>query len=130
MKRPDRITIISVYHFVVAGLLLLGACAMLAVPFIVSIAARGDPDAEVAIPIVAIVMAIAIFFVLALAVAHGVVGWGLWALKPWARIGSIVLAALGLVNVPVGTIIGLLILWYLFQPEARTAFEAGAPPVS
>jgi hypothetical protein len=120
MKRPDWITIISIYHYFVAGLFVLGLCVMIAVPFIV--AAAPDADAAAAVPIVAIVTVIAVFILLIFAAGFGVIGWGLWTLKPWARMGAIVLAGLSLLSVPIGTIIGGLTLWYLFQPEARAAF--------
>ncbi|MHA1606382.1 MAG: DUF7144 family membrane protein [Candidatus Freyarchaeota archaeon] len=66
-----------------------------------------------------------------------VIGWGLLALKGWARILAIVFAILGLLGglaslivFPIGTIIGIIeiilsiiILWYLFKPEIASAFE-------
>ena len=118
MKRPDGVTIIGIYHYIVAGLSVLGACFMIAVPFIVAAA----PHTEEAVPIVAIVTVVVLIILLAFAAGHAVVGWGLWTLKPWARMGAIVLAGLSLLSVPVGTIIGVLVLWYLYQPEARAAF--------
>ncbi|MDI6917577.1 MAG: hypothetical protein QMC80_07250 [Thermoplasmatales archaeon] len=51
------------------------------------------------------------------------IGWGLWTLKGWARTIAIILAILSLCNIPVGTIIGIIILWYLFKPEIKAAFE-------
>jgi hypothetical protein len=122
MKRPDGVTILAIYHYVMAGIVALVSCALVAVPFVVAAAVQAEPDAAPAVPIVAIVIAVAIVILLAIAVGYGVVGWGLWTLKPWARLGAIVLAVLGLLNVPLGTIIGVVTLWYLFQPEGRAAF--------
>jgi len=122
MKRPDGVTMVSIYCFVAAGFSLLGVCAVAALPFIVMAAAQSDPDARPAVAIlgaVAIVGGIATLFWAAL---NAAVGWGLWRMQPWARWAAIVLAALGLLSVPIGTVIGALILWYLFQPEARRAF--------
>ena len=58
-------------------------------------------------------------------------GFGLLARKSWARILGIVIAGLGLVNFPVGTLLGLYALWVLLQdaggdyfgrrPQARRA---------
>lgn len=120
MKRPDGVTILSIYHYFVAALFVLGTCCMIAIPFMV--AAIPEPDAAATVPVVAIVVAVVAFILLAFAALYGVIGWGLWALKPWARLGAIVLAGLSLVAIPVGTIVGGLTLYYLFQPEARTAF--------
>ncbi len=128
MKRPEGVSIVSVYCYIAAGLMVLGACAVLVIPLIVGWVSTQDVQAREALPIVAIVMAVIMLFLLALAVAYAAVGWGLWNLKPWARWGAIVLAILGLTNVPIGTIIGVLILWYLFQPEARAAFGEAVGP--
>jgi len=44
-------------------------------------------------------------------------------LRPWARIGAVILAILGMITcVPVGTVLGAVIVWYLFQPTAKAAF--------
>jgi|GEM_PF-754335 len=60
-------------------------------------------------------------------VLYFLVGWGLWNLKPWARTVSIVLAIISLIGFPIGTILGIIILWYLFKPEIKAAFGVGPP---
>ena len=55
-----------------------------------------------------------------------VTGWGLWRLKGWARWVAIGLAAISLLAIPIGTVIGALIIWYLFKGEVKQAFEAQA----
>ena len=62
----------------------------------------------------------------ALAVPGLLAGWGLLTHKPWARILAIVVGMLGLINVPVGTAIGLYTLWALTQPAAIEYFAAPA----
>jgi hypothetical protein len=59
----------------------------------------------------------------ALGIPGLVAGAGLLARKSWARILAIVVAILGLVNVPIGTLIGLYALWVLMQ-EAATEYFA------
>lgn len=122
-RRPDGLTLVAIVHFVEAGLFMLLACFLAMIPFIVGTALRGEPDADVAIPIVSITMGILVFLFFVYGLANAVVGWGLWQRQPWARIGAIALSVLRLFSVPVGTIIGGLILWYLFQPEGQAAFE-------
>ncbi len=51
-----------------------------------------------------------------------VVAYGLWNLQPWARTVAIVFAIIGLLSFPIGTIISIIILWYLFKPEIKEAF--------
>lgn len=54
-------------------------------------------------------------------------GIGLFSCKPWARILTLVMAAIGLLNVPVGTLKGVYIIWVLVQTETITLFEKGCP---
>ncbi|PKP58901.1 MAG: hypothetical protein CVT89_02085 [Candidatus Altiarchaeales archaeon HGW-Altiarchaeales-2] len=42
-----------------------------------------------------------------------VVAYGIWNLKKWARIAGIVLAVISLISIPIGTIIGIVILYFL-----------------
>ncbi len=59
---------------------------------------------------------------LALGVAMGVVGYGLRTLKPWVRIPAIILAALGLLGFPVGTLINGYVLYLLLCAKGRYIF--------
>jgi len=65
-----------------------------------------------------IVMLLAYF---GLSVAAGV---GLLMRKQWGRILAIIHAALSLINIPIGTIIGALTLVYLRKSKTREYFEA------
>jgi len=69
------------------------------------------------------------------AAIYALIGWGLWGVKNWARIVTIVFAALwaaltllGLVSqFTIGGVIGLaidaLIIWYLLKPDVAGAFK-------
>ncbi len=54
-------------------------------------------------------------------------GIGLFSCRPWARILTLVMAAMGLLNIPVGTLKGVYIIWVLVQPETVSLFEKGCP---
>jgi len=54
-----------------------------------------------------------------------IITWGLWNLKEWAWFIAVVFAVLGLLHFPIGTLINLFILWYLFKPEVKAAFKQG-----
>jgi len=54
-------------------------------------------------------------------------GIGLWNLRPWGRTLQIVLACIGLIGIPIGTLISGLILYYLFRPGIKVLFS-GKPP--
>ena len=56
-------------------------------------------------------------------------GYGLLKFKPWARILGIVLSALNLINIPLGTMLGAYGLWVLFSSDTERLFD-GAPIVT
>ena len=51
-----------------------------------------------------------------------IAGIGLLKLQPWARILAIVISALDLLNVPIGTALGVYGLWVLLQAETERLF--------
>lgn len=89
---------------------------------IVGIAA--DPvDADVAQPILAIVGSVLTVFLLVVSLPGIIVGVGLLKFKPWARIFGIVLSALHLINIPIGTALGIYGLWVLLNSETERLFN-------
>ena len=117
MKRPDGITVLSVYHFVVGAILALCVCAVLAI--LVAAFLDGSPDAAVAVIILALA-AVMLFIFLAANVAAG---WALLKMQAWGRWLAIALATLSLPGFPVGTAIGGASIWYLLQPQIKDAFQ-------
>ncbi len=59
---------------------------------------------------------------IAFAALSGAVGYGLLNLKSWARMAAIVLAILSLCSFPIGTILGGVVLYFMFQEENVQAF--------
>ena len=55
-------------------------------------------------------------------------GIGLFSCKQWARMLTLVMAALGLLNIPIGTLKGVYIIWVLVQSETVSLFAKGCPP--
>jgi hypothetical protein len=49
-------------------------------------------------------------------------GWGLLKRRRWARILGIILAAVSLIQFPLGTVIGAYALWVLFNKQTETMF--------
>ena len=62
--------------------------------------------------------------VLICAVPGIVAGIGLLKFRPWARILTIVLSALNLFNVPIGTAVGVYGLWTLLNSETEQLFRS------
>ena len=70
-------------------------------------------------------MAVGISFVImALCAARVVAGWGLRTLRPWARKPGIVVAAIGLLGFPIGTLINAYVLWLLASRNGRMVLSA------
>lgn len=122
--RSDGTTLIAIYHFISGFVSLLGVCGMISMPLIVGLAAgsSGDPDAGSATAITAVMGLLAggLFFVVS--AANWIVGWGLWRQREWARVTAIGLAILRLINIPLGTVIGGLIIWHLLREEVKAEF--------
>ena len=79
-----------------------------------------DPnDAAVALPIIGIAGTALVVFLVAVSLPGLVAGIGLLKRRPWARILGIIVAILSLVNIPIGTIVGIYGLWVLFSSETE-----------
>jgi len=120
MKRPDGVSIIAIYHFVVAVPCLLGVCAILgfAVPGVLS---EGTEGLDLFWAFFS--LGIGLLILLVAGIASVVAGWGLLKLKDWARWLTIALAITSLFAVPLGTLIGAAIIWYLLKDEVKAAFQ-------
>lgn len=51
-------------------------------------------------------------------------GWGVLKHRRWARILILIVAVLNLLNIPIGTAVGVYTLWVLMQDEAEALFAA------
>lgn len=92
--------------------MLLGFVAMI----ITAASARIPPDEQVGLIITATLF-------LLFGVFQGVVGWGLRGLKTWARWIGVVLSGIGLLGIPVGTLISIYFLYLLLSPKANVVFS-------
>jgi hypothetical protein len=59
-----------------------------------------------------------------------IAGFGLLRYRQWARTLTIVLSAVNLMNVPLGTALGLYGLWVLLSPETEPLFAVHPPRMS
>jgi hypothetical protein len=90
-------------------------------------AATSDPDAAAAPAIVGLIVVGLALLMLVLTIPGALAGWGLLNGKSWARILTIVLSALNLVNVPIGTALGIYGIWVMVNPEVEAQFSGRAP---
>ena len=111
-----------------AVLMVLGPAILAGLAGMVS--TSGDPDAAVGATILGFAgIAVTLFFG-TLAVAFLLTGWGLFKLKPWARIAGIIMAAICLTDIPVGTAFGIYALIVLFKKDTEALFARSVAPVS
>ena len=113
--------LIALLFFVIFGIGMLG---------IAGAAAHEKPEALIAVPIVGAFGVFLVGLIAIISVPGIIVGYGLLNYKPWARILGIVLSALNLLSVPIGTAIGVYGLWVLLNSETEQLFLSGAakPP--
>jgi hypothetical protein len=60
---------------------------------------------------------------LVMGVLQFVAGWGLRKLRSWAKIPAALLAAVSLLSIPIGTLIGIYILYLLFSEKGKTVLS-------
>ncbi len=122
----DHVTILAVVFIGLSGISLLIAVVGLlffgGVAGIVGIAAQHEPDARIAVPILGGI-GLAIFTIATVLAVPGLVtGIGLLKLRSWARLLGVVLSALNLLNIPLGTLMGVYGLWVLLSPDTEQLF--------
>jgi len=142
MGRPVGVTILAILNFIGAAFCLLGGIGMiLGGGFIASMLSQGQSSAGAA-GILAGLGAAAGVFIIIVGGVSALVGFGLWKLKEWARIVSIVLygisAALQLLGL-LGSLahfnafaviwsvfwvaVDAFVIMYLLKPEVKAAFR-------
>jgi hypothetical protein len=105
---------------VLGSLFGLGLMALLGVIGVAG--AASDPDGWVAIPILGFTGVALAVFMLVLSLPGIIAGIGLLKYQPWARILTIVLSALNLINIPFGTILGAYGLWVMLSNDGSRLF--------
>jgi len=53
-----------------------------------------------------------------------IAGWGLLKRKSWSRMLAIVLGAISLISIPIGTALGIYTIWALTKPESQALLNA------
>ncbi|HUP38633.1 MAG TPA: hypothetical protein VM115_00825 [Vicinamibacterales bacterium] len=117
--------------YIVFGILgsLLGLGLMALLGIIGVAGAASDPDAWMAVPILGFTGVALGVFMLMLSVPGIIAGAGLLKFRPWARILTIVLSTLNLINIPIGTILGVYGLWVMLSDDGSRLF-VHPPPIS
>ncbi len=119
LQPPQGVKISAYIFFGLAALTLLGACA-----FVAFIGLQmANPEAMDMEGDGTVGFAIMSCFTLLFAILYGATGYGLLKLQGWARITAIILAILSLCSFPIGTILGGVVLYFMFQAENAQSFS-------
>jgi len=126
----QQVKILGILHIVFGSLCILGGLICLAVMGgIAGIVGASDQsrDAAVAVPILAAIGAFVCILCLVVGLPGLIGGVGLLQYRPWARITVIVISALDLIHIPIGTALGIYGFWVLLNPETEALFNR--PPM-
>ena len=120
-----HVRVLAVLHIVMGGIgIVIGlGCLLLFGGIAGIVGVAGEPDALVAIPILSLIGGAVFVILLILSLPSIIAGIGLLKYRPWARILTIVLSAIDLLNVPIGTAIGIYGLWVLLSRETEPLFQ-------
>lgn len=127
----DHVKILGILNIVLGSL---GALAAVVVLLIFggvagiaafSVHAADYGDSAVAVPILSAVGLCIAGLIAVLSFPAIIGGWGLLHYKSWARILMIIISALDLLHVPLGTALGVYGLWVLLHADTQRLFENG-----
>ena len=119
---------LGVIYIVMGAIGILGALTVLLVFGGLAGLAGGvtEPEARFAVPILGGLGGFLFLIVLVLSLPAVIAGIGLLQFKPWGRILGIIMSAINLLNVPIGTAIGIYGLWALLNRETELLFARPA----
>jgi len=140
--RPTGVVLIAVYHFLAALMLAMVGVSLLVGGSIFN-AMIGGPNSSILAGLGLLVGVVGAIFFLAFTLVYAVAAWGLWTMREWGRILSIVMAVVSLLFSLPGLLlmavamnlflggyrvlrigISVLIIWYLTQPQIKAAFHS------
>ncbi|HAM10079.1 MAG: hypothetical protein A2X04_13880 [Bacteroidetes bacterium GWF2_41_9] len=119
-KMKKHVTVVGAIHI---GFGLLGLIGAVAVFFALNFArgfVEGEEVPNMVLKFLSLSLPLLIGFMSTLGLVGGI---GLLSHLPWARYLVIVVAALGCLNIPIGTLKGVYSLWVLLQDDTVKIFE-------
>ncbi len=119
-KMRKHVTIVGALHI---GFGILGLIGALALFFALNFAkgfVSGEEIPTMVLGFLSLSLPLLVGFMSTLGLVGGI---GLLSYQPWARYLVIVVAALGCLNIPIGTLKGVYSLWVLLQDETIKLFE-------
>jgi uncharacterized membrane protein (DUF2068 family) len=120
LKMKKHVTVVAAIQVAFGILGLIGALVVFFALTFARTQVGGDDVAMTVLGILSVSLPLLIGFMSTLGLVGGI---GLFAYKPWARYLVIVVAALGCLNIPIGTLKGVYFLWVLLQNDTIKLFE-------
>ena len=121
MKMREHVTVVGALHIGLGALGILAAIIVLAStigPGLLVLSLEGD---AAPLTILTIIGGIVAVFLIIISLPGIIGGIGLLRFRPWSRILVLIVAVLNLLNIPIGTILGIYSIWVLMQAEAAGA---------
>jgi hypothetical protein len=119
-KMKKHVTVVGAIHIGFGFIGLIGAlAAFFALNFAKGVVG-GDEVPTLILGFLSVSVPLLIGFMSTLGLVGGI---GLLSFQPWARYLVIVVAALGCLNIPIGTLKGVYSLWVLLQDETIKLFK-------
>ncbi|MGB4291489.1 MAG: hypothetical protein WBJ37_01230 [Bacteroidales bacterium] len=125
LKMKKHVTVVGILRIVLSSL---GLLVALLIFFVMHFARGFVGDEKVAVTVlnfIGTVIPLFIGLVSLLGIAGGI---GILTYKNWARILVLVVSVIGLLNIPVGTFVGVYSIWVLMQSETVKLFESKQHP--
>lgn len=94
------------------------------------VAADGDSDAALAVPIIGVTGIALVLFIVITSLPAVIIGYGLYRKQPWSRVAGIALSIISLIMFPFGTLLGVYGLWVLCSADGQRLFDAAQPKLN
>jgi hypothetical protein len=118
----SHIKAVGLLHVILGSLGILGGLvAMVVFGALAGVVQFSDNshNSAVAVPVLGAIGTMIFLVVLLISVPGLIGGIGLMRMAPWSRVFMIVISALDLLSVPLGTAVGIYGLWVLTKPETE-----------
>ena len=122
----QHVKILAILNIVLGGLGVLAALVVLVVfGGLAGLEAADTPTgAQGDAAVLGLIGGIVFIAITVLSIPSLIVGYGLLKFRSWAQILAIILSVLSLMNIPLGTVLGIYWLWVLLNNETKPLFRA------
>jgi hypothetical protein len=122
----QHVQMLSILWMAYAALHLVGGVVVIVIAktlFSHIIQLHGGPPPEVTVWLEPLLTFVG-WFILVKAAASFIAGWGLLQRQEWGRIFALVMGFIALLNIPIGTAIGIYTLWVLLPSQSDDEYKA------